>query len=230
MKFKTLTELVQDTITELSQVPGSGVQQYAEDSIAYKIQKIFVSACGEAWWPHLMKWSSHTLDGSTGLVTSATKFPTTVQSFSDIRWVYSGTNSTPLPRLTDTLNPYSLGGTLARFIEPLHPDDEADTDEKFLFKVWPLTATDTLRVRARHVSTDVFDDMETVVPFDCFTLVSGAAMLYCIDDGNNPAQVSKFQAEYTDFLGKLKKELGEMPMANNPFALGGTDEWWEPPT
>lgn len=230
MKFKTLTELLQDAVRELSQVPGSGVQQYAEDTLAYKLEQIFTSCCGEAWWPHLMKWSQHTLDGTTGLVTAGTKFPNTIRRFEDIRWIYRGTNTTPIPRLTDTLNPYALGGTLARFVEPIHPDDEADTESHYLFRIWPLTATDTLTVRARHIDPTVFTEGENIIPFDCFTLVAGAAMLYCIDDGNSPAQVLKFQAQYTDFMGKCKKELGETPIANNPFALEGTDQWWEPPT
>lgn len=228
MQFTTLTQLIQDVTREVAQVPGSGVQLYGEDTIADKLQQIFVSVCGEAWWPHLMKWSSHVLDETTGRVTAATRFPTSVLSFYNIRALYAGTTQVPLAQLPPSLNPYAMSGSVPRYVEALHEEDDEDTSEaRYLFRVWPLTSTGTIYAHARHIPTTVFEDGTRIVPFDRYTLVAGAAMLYATDDGNNPAAVVKYQTQFTDFLQKCKNELWNHGLELDTRMPFSTDTWQE---
>ena len=48
--FKTLKELVQDVITELSMYRGTGTQKYAEDRIADKIVRTFIDVFEQRFW------------------------------------------------------------------------------------------------------------------------------------------------------------------------------------
>lgn len=230
MEYQTTTQLIQAVIFELSEMPGSGVQQYDEDVIVSNLRTVYNSVCGEAWWPSLMRWSTHVLSGTDGLVTNATKFPATVRDYTDIRYIYPDLSQKPLSQLPDSFNPYALSGTGARYVEQLNTlDEDAASGTKFLFKVWPLESTNTLRVRARHVDTGLFDDPEVIVPIDKFVLVSGACMLRVTSDGNNPSEVTKFQVQYKDALDKCKQELGNAPIELDTRAPSGLDSWQEWP-
>lgn len=230
MEYANLTQLIADCITELAQVPGSGTQTYSEDNLALKLRNAYNSVCGEAWWPHLMRWSSHTLDASTGKVTTATKFPLTIRDFGDIRYVFVGTQQRPLSLLPEGFNPFALSGTSPRFIEQLNRlDEDTDSTTRFLFKVWPLEATGTLRVRARHVDEDLFTDPEVEIPVDRWALVYAACMLYVAADGNNPNELTSFQVRYKDRLDQCRAELNNLPIDLDTRQPFDNDTWQEYP-
>ena len=229
MEYANSTQLIQDVVLELSQFPGSGSQLYAEDNILAKLRSVFNSLCGEAWWPHLLRWTSHELDGTSGRVTLVTQFPPSLRDFGDIRAVHVDTSQKPLARLPTDFNPFALNGTAPLYVEPLPSEEDTDVGNKYLLRVWPLQSVGTLRVRARHVSPDAFKDAEVIIPFDRYTLVMGACMLYAASDGNNPGEVTAFQARYTDALTKCRIEISNMPTELDTRAPTGVTQWQEWP-
>jgi len=229
VEYANTTQLIQDVIRELSQFPGSGAQLYAEENILGKLKSVYNSVCGEAWWPGIMRWSSHDLDGTSGKVTLATIFPTTLHDFSDVRAIYVDTSQKPLARLPSDFNPFGLNGTTPLFVEQLHVDDDIASTGKYLFQVWPKQAVGTLRVRARHRNPNAFVDGEVVVPLDRYVLALGTCMLYAATDGNNPGEVTAFQARYTDALTKCRIEISNLPTELDTRAPTGVTQWQEWP-
>lgn len=226
-EFKSLEDLIQEVITALSQVPGTGVQTYAEDRIAQAIAVTYNSVSRIRQWPWLHKWQSRTIDGSTG---KPTQRLTSVARAQDIVKIHNSQSQTPLPMIGPSLNPYMLGGTVAQYVEWLHPDDDsADADgNKYLFRVWPLASTDTVYIYARTTVADLFDDPQVEVPFDWITLMNGAAMDIVADDGNDPVSLDKFRLAFVDALKLETNEYDRQPLvldARTP--IYSADNWRE---
>jgi hypothetical protein len=230
VEYLTTTQLIREVVLELAQFPGSGAQLYAEDTILSKLRSSYNSVCGELWWPGLMRWSNHDLDGLTGRVTAGTKIAASVHDFADVRAIYVDTSQKPLARMPTNFNPFGLTGTRPLFVEQLHVEDDEPTGPKYMFQVWPQTALGTLRVRARHRNPDVFLDGNVRVPLDRYCLTFAACMLYAATDGNNPAEVTAFQARYTDALTKCRIEVSNMNTELDVASPAGLDEWAEWPT
>jgi len=188
--------IIQKVIGELSQVPGPGVQTYAEGRIGEKVQQTFNLVFPKLWWPGYMQWFSRTIDGVNGLVSQQI---TTIASSTDIRAVFPANSNRPLSVLPTTLNPNTLSGTTARYIEGTNNTSYG------CFSVWPRTATTDVSIHARiHPGTFNVSDTTDIV-MDNDLLVFGAAWSYAEDDGTNPAQAAKFQALFEAKLDQLEK-------------------------
>jgi hypothetical protein len=218
MQFKTLGNLVLGVERRLSQVPGTGVQLYAEDTIVQLIQNGFNALFTDTFWPHLCVWEQNVVDGSTGTLTSDFTY---INSFYDIQSVYVGTTDAQLRILPSNFNPFKLTGTSALYMEAI----AEDVDENRLFKVYPITATSTLYVYGRAHPGN-FTSSSTIVKMDAQALELYAAWKYLSDDGSNPGQIEDVKKEFTNRLQQLKVAMNSKPIDINPNATSVYNNGW----
>lgn len=215
---KSFSDLIQLTIKEMSQLPGTGVQLYAEDIVAAKLQTTFNMVLDELWWGDYMQWFGPlTPDGVTGIMTTDL---TGVKRYDDIRAVFRIGTDRKLPQLPRDVNPYNLGGSLPRFIEAL-----AETTPARIFRVWPLASTSQIFVHARLKPDDFNSD--STVKMDEDVLKLGASWQYLEDDGTNPAAASKQQGLFESRLKQLKKMYSNKPISLDPRVTEVPTEWWQ---
>jgi len=183
----TLDELVTKVTRRLSQVPGVGVQLYAEDRIVDMIQHKFDILFDELFWPQFSGWYQWTLDGSTGVIT--TDVSTILKRFDDIDVIFLPNSDSPLPKLPDrVVNPFQLTGQT-----PLYYDaNPGSTSRPFL--VWPKTATGTIDVHVRTKPDDFIGD--SIVDFDNQALILGTVFDY-LDPYRGSCETSKSQNSLT---------------------------------
>lgn len=218
-RFVTLNELIQRTIRRLSQVPGTSVQTYSEDRIADMLQHKFDVLFDEAWWFQFLYWRTITLDGALGIPTINLQTATNpLDRFEDIKFVMVNDTNRKLTRLPETINPTSVTSNNARWIEEYNLDGR-------VFRVLPVTSTDTLQLRYR--SRPAAFTTNDVVNFDPEALVLGATYDYLEDDGTNPGATAKFLNFFESRVKQLKLMLSQIDHDTDP-RLGQTlDEWVE---
>jgi hypothetical protein len=211
----TFSDLINDTIDELAQVAGAGVQRYAEDLIASKLITTFDMVFDQLWWGGYMEWYQRTLDGTDGVVTTAL---TGVNKFDDVRAVFIGNSDVQLTITSSTINPFIITGTTPRFIEEL----SEDTPDKII-QFWPKTATGTVVVHARkHPVT--FNPADTV-KIDRTLMKLGAAWQYLEDDGTNPGASEKEHNMFETRLSQLIKRHNSQPIILDPLTSVLPEEW-----
>lgn len=216
---KTFAELITLTIREISMSAGPGVQTYAEDRIAAKLQKIFNMVFDELWWPDYMRWYQRTLDGAQGVTTVNLD---DIRKWSDIRAVFASNRDQKLPLLPMTINPYRLSGTSLKFISRYSENDSSGR----IIQFWPKTATGDVAIHARIRPVNDFIPTDEIL-MDSDVLVQGAAYDYTEDDGANPGQVAKFQNAFETRLNQLKEQHNNFPVALNSYTGAIPNEWWE---
>jgi hypothetical protein len=212
--IKTKQALITDVERELSQSAGPGVQIYAQDIIAGKIEQAWEHCSTAEWWPQFRRRETKVLDGVTGQVT--TDF-THLKQWDDIQHVFASSSNRPLPQLPAGYNASGMIGTAARFIE-------ASGDAK-LFIVYPLTSLDSVHVvgRTRRTSEHALTDQ---VNFDHLALVHFAAWSYFIDDQSNPAAAAKHEALFNQRMKTLKNQMSNHAVLLDPRSISIPDRWF----
>lgn len=196
--FESLITRVQQ---RLSMVAGTAVQVYAEDRIAEMLQHKFDILFDDYWWPEYNEWSTWTLDGSTGVVT--TDLTNLVKRFEDIRTIYLGGTDSDIVPLPSDFNPNKLTGTTPVYYEP-------HSSASNVFKVWPIASTGTLDVNYRTKPATFSDSDE--VRLDDQVLILGAAYDYLEDDGGNPGATQKMLNLFNQRLQQLKGLNNKKPI------------------
>ena len=216
-RSKTFDNLINDVIVRLSMVNGTDVQKYAEAQIAAMLQHKFDVLFEERWWPQYSAWEEHTLDGTTGVVTS--DLSTTVKRFEDIRVIHAEDATRPLSQLPGTVNPNVLSGTQPLFFEPV------TTVNKF-FRLWPLTSTGKVQFHRRTLPADFATGSTTAIDFDSQALILGSVYDYLEDDGTNPGATDKFERMFNARVKQLGDSLDQSPIPLNPYApVASVDVW-----
>lgn len=214
---KTLRELVVGTQTALSMVSGQDVQVYADDRIAYMIQRLFNALLDDLWWPDFMQYFTRTLDGVDGVATTSLE---DIKRYDDIRTVWAAQSDMELPELPPNINPMRVLSTSTMYRSRYTGPAQAQRVIQF----WPKTATGDVVIHARVKPDDFTAD--DVVNFDPDVLISGAAFAYAVDDGTNPGAVEKFQAEYDSRLAQIKRAYSHKPIALNPYGTMFPHDWY----
>jgi hypothetical protein len=112
---RTFNDLIQLTIKELAQVPGTGTQLYAEDTVAAKLQTTFNMVVGRTvvaastWSGSNVRWME--LSVSSLLRSQASHATKTFARCSE------PTRIDRLRLFRRDVNPYLIAGTSPRFIE-----------------------------------------------------------------------------------------------------------------
>lgn len=195
--FKTLKELVQDVITELSMYRGTGTQKYAEDRIADKIVRTFIDVFEQRFWSYNTDWYKYTLSGSNGLVGENVSLD--IKDFNDIEFIKDESNKT-LNKLHDSTNPHKITGTIPAYYKRTNID-------KKIFQVVPFNSTGDIFVRGRTRPTQF--EPQTVIPFDSNLLIYKVCWDYVCDDGNSSLQVDKYKQLYEQRYNHLLTQENE---------------------
>ena len=194
-----VSSIIRSVISELSQVPGTGVQLYAEGRILNYIQAAFDLVFEKVWWEDYMEWNLFTLDGVSGLPTTN---PTTIARFTDIRSCFWSTTTYRLRRCPEDLNIYSVTGTTGRYIEPT-----ATTGK--VFQIWPNAAAGTVRIHSRARPADL--TTSTDIKLDRLLMVYGAAWMAAQSDGSNPGEIDRLGRAFNKRFEDVRASRSEIP-------------------
>lgn len=212
----TLSEIVQKVIVRISQVPGTGVQLYAEDRIAQMIQEIFDMAFEDYWWPQFYYESTFTLDGTNGLITG--NIANNIKRYQDIQYMFFNNDTQPMKEKPASYNPSLVVGSHAYMFQPYN-------DVTKVFQVLPKTSVGVVTVIGRTKPAD-FNGGDEVL-FDTTALVLGAARDYLEDDAANPGAIDKFEQMFEARIRQLKNSLDQHPRILDPRIGRQQDEWME---
>lgn len=196
----TVNALVTKIERELSMVPGLNVQVYAKDNLAQRVQAIFDITFSEKNWKRFNRREQHTLDGVTGsIVDTFTQIP----DFDNIVRIFPADRSVALAKLPLEFNPNLEAGGLPRYYE------FNGTIGK-LITVHPVSALGDIVVMGQYRPPDFLQT--DVVPFDQWAIIYGAAWMYAVDDGANPAAIAKFQGLYEKRIKQLYSNQTDDPI------------------
>ena len=211
--FKTLKQLVQEVITELSMYRGTGTQKYAEDRIADKIVRTFIDVFEQRFWNLNTDWYKYTLSGSSGLVGENVSLD--IKDFNDIETILC--ENSELRKLHDSTNPFLIEGSTPKYYKRTNVD-------KKIFQIVPFKSTGTLYVRGRTRPTQF--EPETVIPFDANLLIYKVCWDYVCDDGNSKLQVDKYKQLYEQRYNFLLTQQNENVIDyNNEVAYNSLNSW-----
>lgn len=207
MAYPTVQTIIQEALTMCAQVSGTSVQTYTEPFALIGVNRMFEQIFMKRKWEHLWTWEQKTLDGTTGLVTTAFS---DVVSWVDIDEMRPGGQSDTITQ--SVANEHTVvTGSLPLYYTVL-PWDHADADTKFV-KFWPITATGTVDFHIAHrpAAFAVDDD---IVPMDKTLMVTGLTWWMLADDGLNPASADKAQVVFDNYYQDLVARLGAKPIGH----------------
>lgn len=191
----SLNDFATRAIDLLREVPGVAVQVYAEPRLEKLSQTVFDLIFRKHWFPSHCEWQTVTLDGTTGKPTSNL----TVDSFHDIKVLYPQNSDRPLPLLPHTMNPDNIAGTSARFVAPLRQPESGGTTK--LFRILPITCTDSITFYARYHPGDQSDTPNNAVFYiDKEIIALGVTYISLEQDGTNPGATELYQNMFNDAL------------------------------
>lgn len=223
----TLGEAVEETIRRLSEVPGTGTQTYAEELIVRRLNSAFKFLRSDNDWPYMMQWYSRTLDGVTGKVTQ--RIPNVLQP-TDLKFIYPANSDIRLTQLPSTVNPNNVNvGTQGRWVQLLGTvDDPTTTDGRFLFALWPKTATGDVNIFVKHNRLWKSSNMDDELWLDDEAMILHACMIEVNADGANQAEQASFKQQFEDRMKQLRKENLAIPIDINPGSTTTPYSWFDP--
>jgi hypothetical protein len=158
---KTVREIVTDAQELLGDVPGAGVQTYADDRMFRDCIRTFNLFHKKYPWDQFTSWSLVTLDGISGKIVDPVFQH--LKDFEDIFSVFPENSNFEIPILDRRRNPNSLRGTSALFWTAL-PTIDPDYQWKRI-QVIPPTTSGKIVISWRHYPRDYRAD-GTQTPWD----------------------------------------------------------------
>ncbi len=217
ISFPTQSQCIQEIILQMSMVPGTSVQTYAEDIIASYFQSAFDEIFDSYFWPEYTSWQTFTLDGTIGIPN--TNIDTYVNRIQDIGTMLIGGTRTPVHRMPSQENPSLVTGTTPKFY------DAYTTTRERVFRVYPAASTGTLVCRVRtKPATFVATDY---IYLDKWLPIFKAAWLYAEQDAANPGQAAVFQNRYEERFEQVKSSIvASAPIPIDPGVGSGIETEW----
>jgi len=203
--FRSLRDLTTAVLNELTLVPGSSVQTYAEPQIVHAINIAFDSLFGMRFWGHLTVTTQHDVDPTTGLITDTI---TNIDSQLDILWIRH------YPYEERDVHIFLDGNEwhdndMAAYRE-LPWADPARTNK--LVQIFPNNIGVPIRIRARR-KLSVFEDPDTIIPMDNLLMLHYTTMNLLASDGINPngqqQQALLFNKRYEDITTTIAGNVSE---------------------
>lgn len=231
----TVQQIVDATIIELSQVPGSSTQIYATPRILQYVQDAFDFCFQQNWWVSYVSFVTGTLDGVTGLLTTDI-IPTSpdntgnvpISSHTNIHNCYVGGTNRIIRALPPRMNPLLLASSSSSGGSPLYRVGDYTLVNRPV-KFYPPTAVGTIVMEVRQEPLHPFGLTDKIY-IDQLMLVLGACYMYAADDGTNPGQINKFQSMFMKRLSDMiAAENDEAPLQLDPripigWEMQGEDE------
>lgn len=199
-QFSDIVTKAQELVGE---VAGPGVQAFSEARMLNDAIRAFNMLFTKYNWEGYMEWSSHELNGSTGLFSSANF--SRIRDFSDFRSIHRHGEPNQLSILPAHFNPYTMGhGSRPIFWTSL-PVSHADYTTKRL-QFYPFEATGFIDIHAR-IYPETPLTMESIVHLDEDLLVYATAFMgLALDDLNaSGTEICKgfMDMRYKDILSAL---------------------------
>lgn len=215
--FPTQSQCIQEVIHQMSMVPGTSVQTYAEDIIASYFQSSFDEIFDSYFWPAYTSWQTYTLDGTIGIPNA--DISSTLKRIEDIGVMFIGGTEKTVKSLPPHQNPNRITGTLPRFY------DAYPTTPERVFRVYPAGSTGTVVCRVRTKPAD-FISTDTI-KLDKWLPIFKTAWLYAEQDAANPGQAAVFEKRYEDRFAQVTGNIiGSRPVAINPSTSANLEDEW----
>lgn len=216
--FPAFSSLRNKVIHQLSLVPGSSVQTYAEDIISSYLQSAFDEVFDLYFWPNYSQRLTVTLDGTVGIPNA--DIDTYVKRIEDIGVMFIGDSDTQVKALNKQTNPNTVTGTVPKFYEPYL------TDPDRVFRVYPAASTGDLDLYVR-TKPDEFVDADTI-KIDQWIIIFKAVWFMLEQDAANPGQAQLFQKRFDDRLSLvLGNIINSQPVPIDPAAGVGVPSEWQ---
>lgn len=220
MPFSTLGEAVDQVARHMSLVNGNGMTPYSPELIISYLNRAHEHIVDEGDWSEMILWFNRTLDGTTGKITQ------TIPGITDwkkIKRVYHESLKTPMPLLSNYVNP--LSSTLLLGYRGLPPEEDIQVgSDRYLIMFYPNTLQGRVLFQIER-SID-WTNMATVLPIDWWAHVDMASWLYASDDGTNPAQISKYETSFNLRMKQIRAKEGSRPVLLQPDQVI-PNEWFE---
>lgn len=202
----TIRVIVDEALSIIGEVAGTGVQAYADDKLMKDAIRAFNLIFKKRFWEQYSGWTTVVLDGTTGKIT--TDAFSEVVDFEDFAAVHRDTVAVPLYKMPLSLNPSLITGTVPLYWTSLRVTD-ANYDGRKL-QIFPITATGSLNVYARFYpleSPAIAWDWEDIMYLDKDLLVYSTAFMSLVGDALNPeaAKVAQglMEGRYKDIQAGL---------------------------
>jgi hypothetical protein len=186
MVSATVQQLVDDALTIIGEVAGSGVQTYSEDRIMRDVVRSFNLLFKKHAWPQYAKWIHLELDGTTGVIT--TDDLEAVKDFEDFISVNPDGKDVNLPIMPAGINPFRLTtGTDPLYWTSLHASHVNYAKRKL--QIYPITATGAIDVNAKFypIESAINDwSFDSTIELDRDMVAYGAAFMTLAADDLNP--------------------------------------------
>lgn len=180
----TFRQMVDDAQVLIGEVSGVGVQQFADDRMFADAIRGFNTMFKKNFWHPYRVWTTVVLDGTLGIPT--TDAFEQIIDFEDFRAVHRAGEVTPLPILTEALNPSTITGTRARYWTSLNATNANYIGRKL--QIYPLTSIGSIDVMARKyplAPPATSFNWEDTIYLDRDLLVYATAFMTLMGDGLN---------------------------------------------
>jgi hypothetical protein len=226
---KTIREIVTDAQETLGDVPGAGVQTYADDRMFRDCVRAFNVFHKKYPWDQFISWSLVTLDGISGKITEDTFQH--LRDFEDIFSVFPESRNFEIPILDRRRNPNSLKGTSALFWTSL-PTVDPDYQYKRI-QIVPPTTTGRVVVCWRHYPRS-FDtsgkmqawDWDDVMDLDEDMLVHAVAWMTLSNDDINSGAAQDQQTLADDRFQEITANLSRRKLTPSATGAGIPYNWY----
>jgi len=202
-----VTDLINDVITELSQVPSIAVQIYAAPRIRLFLYNASMQEINELWWPAYMRTLTVAIDDAGMLQSDVFGIISPCGDYSDVQAVFPQGSNRKLRELPQSINPNLLGSGKPYYITPDY------TYNARPFRVVPGQAGN-VDVRFRQHDLPFNEASQTYM--DRLLMIYDACWMYAVDDGTVPAQVQKYQMLAANRRKRLKAAYAQQPLELDP--------------
>lgn len=206
MAYPRFKSLVDETITLMGQVAGSGVQVYSEPLVKLALNRIFDYLWEKRKWDHLWGWKTFNIGVDGKLTTDISG----VRDYIDIAEVRDANTKRAISAPVETEHLYVTGSSpLYRTVLPWN-DPVAETR---FFQFYPIGATASVEMFLGY-RPDEFVSDDDVVPMPKSLMLHGAVWFMLADDGTNPASADKFQGLFDLSYQNIVSRLNAQPIGH----------------
>lgn len=224
MAEQIYSDLVQQVLTRMSMVNGTGVQVYSEEKIIQYFIACYKQLLMDKEFPWDLQYDTRTLNGTDGKITSVIN---NVTKPTNLLAVYRQDSDRPIPMLPRSVNPLRISGTMPLYLQllPRGSDLLDDAAGRYLFRLWPSGATGDVIVVTQpdHLIT-----ADRVVTLDDEALTLYACAMHESSDGANPAQAQVFMRQYETYIENMKRRSMGMAVSKNPKSISYLQDWTDP--
>ena len=226
---KTIREIVTDAQETLGDVPGAGVQTYADDRMFRDCIRAFNMFHKKYPWDQFMSWSMVDLDGVSGKITEDTF--QNLRDFEDIFAVFPENSTFEIPVLDRRRNPNVLKGTSAMFWTALPTIDPNYQYRRI--QIIPPTTTGKIVISWRHYPRSFGTDgkilnweWDDVMDLDDDMLTHAVAWMTLSSDDINAGAAQDQQTLADDRFQEITMALARRKITPSNTGAGVPYTWY----